>query len=377
MFLSVRKNVVRSLVVLPLTFSCGFAQSPIGTLTESDPVSALSSQTAQTNNLFVNQWVHVNGAGSISGSVVALLGKDSISLPKMRVSLSVKGSVVAFDDTDIEGEFLIEHVSPGLYTLTAEGASSLAIFSLVVLDENAGKHLPNAINVPAMRTSGRVTEILRGQSIPRTSYPSNTPNQDPLASNRNLASSYQVLLDGQGTLSGRLGRAADAINMSSMTVFIMKDGQEVKRVRVSADGSFSVPGLAPACYGLVAAGDQGVAATGFCAVNTSVVSKNAGGKVFVAQGNKIPTSLNIELGDALGSELPPQNEVVVSEPSIAPSAIGMGPGFGGGGSVGGGSGGGGLGGIGALAAIGGLVAVGIIAADDNNNDAPVVSPVVR
>lgn len=379
MFLSVRRNLVRSLVVLPLTISCGFAQSPVGTLTESNSVSVLSSQTAQTNNLFVNQWVHVNGAGSISGSVVALLGKDSITLPKMRVSLSLNGSVVAFDDTDIEGEFLIEHVSPGLYTLTAEGEGSLAIFSLVVMDESAGKHLPNAINVPVMRASGRVTEILRGQSIPRTSYPSNTPNQDPLGSNRNLASSYQVLLDGQGTLSGRLGKAAAAINMSSMTVFIMKDGQEFKRVGVSADGSFSVPGLVPACYGLVAAGDQGVAATGFCAVNTSVVSvsKNTSGEVFVAQGNKIPTSLNIELGDASSSELPPPNEVVVSEPSITPTAVGMGPGFGGGGSVGGGgSGRGGLGGIGALAAIGGLAAVGIIAAD-NNNDAPLVSPVVR
>ncbi len=377
MFLSVRRNVVRSLVVLPLTISCGFAQSPIGTLSESDSVSALTLQTAQTKDLFVNQWVHVNGAGSIGGSVVALLGKDSISLAKMRVSLCQNGSAVAFDDTDIEGEFLIEHVGPGLYTLTAEGAGAIAIFSLVVLDENAGKHLPNSINVPVMQSSGRVSEILRGQSVPRTSFPSIAPTQDPLGSNRSLASSYQVLLDGQGNLSGRLGKAAAAINMSSMTVFIMKDGQEMKRVRVSADGSFTVPGLAPACYGLVAAGDLGVAAAGFCAVNRSIVSKNANGKVYVAQGNKTPTSLNIELGDASVSELPPQTEVVVSDPARA-QGVGMGPGFGGGGSGGGGNGGGGrggLGGIGALAAIGGLAAVGIIAADKNKN-AAAVSPVV-
>lgn len=377
MFLSVRRNVVRSLFVLPLTISCVFAQSPIGALSDSDSVSvsALASQTAQTNDLFVNQWVQVSDAGSISGSVVALLGKDSISLPKMRVSLSHSGSVVAFDETDIEGEFLIEHVSPDLYTLTAEGAGSLAVFSLVVLDGNAGKFLPNTINVPVMPTSGRVAEILRGQSVPMTTLPSIAPTQDLLGSNRSVASSHHVLLDGQGTLSGRLGKAGASLNMSSMTVFIVKDGIELRRVRVSADGSFSVPGLVPACYGLVAAGDNGVAATGFCAVNRSVVSKNASGKVLVAQGNKIPTSLNIELGDASVNELPPQTEVVVSEPSTA-QAVGMVPGYGGGGSVGGGGGsGGGIGGIGTLAAIGGLIAVGIIAADDNE-DTPVVSPVV-
>ena len=372
MFLSVRKYVVRSLFVLPLTISCGFAQSPIVSLTESNLVA--DSQTAQTNDLFVNQWVRVNSAGSIGGSIVALLGKDSMSLPKVRVSLSHNGTVVAYDDTDIEGEFLVEHVNPGLYTLKAEGAGTIAIFSLVVLDETAGKHLPNAINVPVMHTSGRVSEILRGQSNPRISFPSTAPTQDPLGSNRILASSYQVMLDGQGNLSGRLGKSSAVSNMSSMTVFIMKDGQEFKRVRVSADGSFTVPGLAPACYGLVAAGDLGVAAVGFCAVNRSVVSKNANGTVFVAQG-KTPTSLNIELGDASGSELPPQNEVVVSDPPIN-RAVGMGPGFGGGGSGGGGSGGrGGLGGLGGLAAIAGLATVGAIAAS-NNNDAIVVSPVV-
>lgn len=55
----------------------------------------------------------------------------------------------------------------------------------------------------------------------------------------------------------------------------------------------------------------------------------------------------------------------------------MGPGFGGGGggSIGAGGGGPVGGGLGALAGIGGLIAVGVIAADNNNN-APLVSPVV-
>jgi hypothetical protein len=251
------------------------------------------------------------------------------------------------------------------------------MFSLAVLDKVAGKHLPNSIEVRVMPSSSRVAEIIRGQSLPKASQ-SAAPTQDPLGDNRRVASTHQVLLDGQGTLAGRLGKATSAADMSSMTVFIMKDGQEVKRARVSPDGSFSVPGLLPACYGLVAAGDEGVAATGFCAVNRSIAGINNNGEVFVAQNNKLSTSLNIEVACCLASDSSGKTDVVVADqaPSTAHPAVGMGPGFGGGGNFGGGGGSGQVGGgLGALAGIGGLVALGVIAADNNNN-APLVSPVV-
>ena len=132
-----------------------------------------------------------------------------------------------------------------------------------------------------------------------------------------------------------------------MTVFITKDGTEVSRVKVAADGTFSVPSLVPACYGLVAAGDQGVAAIGFCAVNRSVVKANSDGKIFVAQ-SKLPTSLNVEICDAPVMEKPDQNpsdKTAVSVPGTSATAgmssIGMAPGMGGGGFGGGSYGGGG------------------------------------
>jgi len=383
MLSSVRKNVVRALFVLPLTAGYSFAQSPVGALSEANSVSAQAIVSAQTNDLFVNQWVQVDETGALRGSVVALLGQDRQSLSKMRVSLSNNnGSVVSFDDTDIDGEFLIQKVIPGLYTLSAEGAGTIALFSLAVLDKVAGKHLPNSIEVRVMPSSSRVVEIFRGQSLPEASE-SAAPTQDPLGDNRKVSPTHQVLLDGQGTLAGRLGKATSAVDMSSMTVFIMKDGQEFKRARVSPDGSFSVPGLSSACYGLVAAGDKGVAATGFCAVNRAVVVINNDEKVFVAQNNKPSTSLNIEVACGLAGETSGKTDVTVADngPSAAFPAVGMGPGFGGGsfgggGNFGGGGGGGRVGGgLGALAGIGGLVALGVIAADNNDN-APLVSPVV-
>lgn len=389
MLSSVQKKIVLSLFAAPLTFSCGFAQSPVGALAESNAATAKASLSKQMNELFVNQWIHVDGAGSIRGSVVTLLGQDSLSLSKMRVSLKQNGEVIAWDDTDVDGEFLIEKLSPGLYSLSAEGGGSMAMFSLVVLDQLSGQHLPNSIDIRVMPTSGRVSEILRGQSAPKSST-SAAPSEDPLMKNRKLTESHQVLLDGQGALNGRLGKAAASVDMSSMTVFIMKDGEELKRVKVAPDGSFAVQGLSPACYGLVAAGDQGVAAVGFCAVNRSVVSLNTNGEVFVSQSNTQPTSLNIEVADTVGSDSAPKNDVAVADtPSSLSTPVGMAPGFGGvgggnygggfgggGGGFGGGGGAGGIGGgIGSLAGIGGLIAVGIIAADDNK-DAPVASPIV-
>ena len=378
MLSSVRKNVLFALAVSPLTIGFTVAQSPIAAPVETDSVSARAVVSAQVNDLFVNQWIRSGDTGSITGSVNALLGQDSLALPKMRVSLSQSGTVMFADDTDVEGEFLIEKVSPGLYTLTAEGGGSMAMFSLVVLNGIAGKHLPDQVDIFLMPTSSRVSEIIQGQSIPKTSATASALSEDPLRSNRKFSETHRVMLDGQGTLTGRLGKATSGVDMSLMTVFIMKDGQEIKRAKVAMDGSFSVPGLTPACYGLVAAGDQGVAATGFCAVNRNVASVNPNRELFVAQGIQLPSSLNIEVCDQPVASMPPKTDVAILDTTTTATPVGMAPGFGGGGSYGGGSGGGGRGGIGggigALAGIGGLIAVGIIAADKNKNTT-ITSPI--
>ncbi|MCY2986153.1 MAG: hypothetical protein NTY15_21195 [Planctomycetota bacterium] len=371
MLSSVRKNFVRSLCAIPLTVSCGFAQSPTGTLPESVTVSAPSS--TQINDLFVNQWVQVDEANSIRGSVVALHGLDSLPLTKMRVTLSQNGKPIVEDDTDVIGEFLLENVTPGLYTLTAEGGNSMAMFSLVVLDRVAGKHLPNTLSVRVMPDSGRVSEIIRGQSSP-TQLSYEMPKADPLGKNRKVTASHQVMLDSNGTLVGRLGKASAAVDMSKMTVFLMKDGEEVSRGRVAADGSFAISGLAPSCYGLVAAGDQGFAAVGFCAVNRAVASSKPTREIFVAQTMQAPSSLNIEVADPVVSETPTE-VVYVEEPEmLTPAGMGGGGAGGGGFGGGGGAGGGGGLGLGGIAAIGGLTAAAIVAADNNNNS-PTVSPV--
>jgi hypothetical protein len=321
---------------------------------------------APVGNLYLNQWVHADMSESVRGSVVTLAGQDSISMPKVRVSLVKNGTAIVVDDTDVDGDFLLEGVTPGVYSLVAETANSISIFSLTVLDAISGEHLPNSVQVRLMSTEGgRVTEIIQGQTLP-TDETSPVPTKDPLKGSRKVSDSHQVLLDAQGNMKGQLSRPLTSVDMSDMVVYVMKDGSEVSRAKVSSDGKFTVRGLSAGCYGLVAAGEQGVAASGFCATTRNVAQANA----FTMDATNPPAD---NIAESNLDSRP------AASPMMGGGAMGMPPGFGGG-MGGGASGGGGFGsgglGLGGLASIGGLIAVGIIAADDDEDNAPVVSPVV-
>jgi hypothetical protein len=190
------------------------------------------------------------------------------------------------------------------------------------------------------------------------------------------------MIDANGTLKGELSKPVARVDMSTMVVYIMKDGIEVSRTKVASDGKFTVSGLRSGCYGLVAVGDQGIAATAFCATNRGLAMINDDGPRFVAQ-TALPAVLRVELGDSIGEDtLPAPENVVASEnnSSLAPempccgnASMGGGGGGGGGGGIGASAGGG----FGKIAGIGGLIAVAaVLAADKGNNDAPVASKIV-
>jgi hypothetical protein len=343
-------------------------------------VSEIQSTLANPSNLqgdlFLNQWLHVDKDRNIRGTVVVLMGSDTMSSRKVRVSLYQAGKVVAVDDTDTEGEFLIEGVLPGIYTLVAETGDSLAVFSLTILDSVAGEHLPNSVEVRMMSTvGGRTSEILRGQTgrIPMLQQ---VPEKDPLVAKRKNSSTHQVMIDANGTLKGELSKPVARVDMSSMVVYIMKDGIEVSKTNVASDGKFTVSGLGSGCYGLVAVGDQGVAATAFCATNRNLAMINADRSRFVGL-TALPDVLRVELGEPIGDGTVPPPENVVASENYYPALEMQ---HGGGASMGGGGGGGGTGaggGFGKIAGIGGLIAVAtVLAAENGNNDAPVASKIV-
>ena len=349
---------------------------PAGGIVATDLASVIEVATPMSE-LYSAQWVHADEFRNVRGSVVSLAGLDTVATPRARVSLLQAGEVVISDDTDIAGEFLLEGVNPGVYTFVAETSSGIALYSLTVLDADAGKHLPNVMEARLMSTnSGRVNEVLQGQSLPSSTVYA-VPTLDPLKSVRKQSVSHQVTLDSSGSVKGKLGRPMSSIDMTGMTAFVFKDGVEIGRARVGSDGAFVLRDLKPGAYGLVAAGMQGVSATGFCAIAPGLALVNKNGERFVNQGTAA-SSLNVELGDARSPSQLPLTDSLADEEVLAgpPMGVpGMGGGFGGGGGSFGGGGGGGLGGIGGLLGVAGLAA-GIAALASDNNDAPVTSPMV-
>jgi hypothetical protein len=348
------------------------------------------------NSLFSHQWVRTDEQGALRGSVVSLIGQDSLTVSGARVTMAQQGKSAMTVDTNVDGNFSFANVPAGVYSLIVEADNSFATFGVAVVANDLGQHLPNDIEVRVVRPKSlSLAEIIQREMVPS---PSETRTdlilRDPIASKRVFASSHRIATGKDGTVKGQLSKIAVApgtISLEGMRAFLLKEGKTLESVPVANDGSFTFTGVQPGCYGFLAAGRQGIAAVSFCVVNDSTVAKsvNADGSRFVAFAQDSPGSgLNVELADGadfMGSappssveEVVPGEEVIVDGQPMMAAGGGF-PGGGGGGVYGGGGGGGGYGGL-----IGGLAAAGLIAwgisesgSDNNtNNNAPViVSPI--
>lgn len=350
-----------------------------------EAVPAAISLSTQGNDLTQNQWVRMTAEGAIRGSVISISHEVHLAQQKVRVSLVQAGQSVGEKQTDVDGEFLIEGVQPGVYSLVVQAPNQLAMYSLTVLESEAGKHLPERIEIRTIDpASSRIAELIRGNTLPK-SFEVESVESDPIAANRMFADTCEVAIDSKGGVSGRLSRPDARVDLSKTLVYLTRDGREVLRTRASSSGQYRFEGVVPGTYGFVASGPEGIAALGFCAVSQPMASV-AGAKVrLVSQDTAVApapvasgvpaNALNVELAspDCL---VPMQTliteDVIAEELACAPM---MGCGCGGANSGGGGGGGGigasGGGNLGMLAAIGGLVAVGIAAALDDESPAVV------
>jgi len=81
--------------------------------------ASVTEIAAPLSESYVTQWVQADEFKNVRGSVVSLVGLETVPMPRARVSLIQAGEVVLSDDTDIAGEFLLEGVPPGVYTFVA------------------------------------------------------------------------------------------------------------------------------------------------------------------------------------------------------------------------------------------------------------------
>ena len=75
---------------------------------------------------------------------------------------------------------------------------------------------------------------------------------------------HTIALDGNGMVQGRVAALKSNPNdgLSNMQVFFVQDGEIVKQVMTTSNGSFIVSGLEPGAYTFVASGGDGFAAYG-------------------------------------------------------------------------------------------------------------------
>lgn len=353
-------------------------------------VNEKTSSNPYLNQLFSQQWVRLSQDNSVSGNLVQLSTSDKTALYGLPVSLVRNGQVAYRAIADESGKFKFENVETGSYSLVTRTNETIAAFSVQVLDSE-NTHLPSEVEVRVVRPAGlKVKEILLSQTLPKYAVAiENAPvlSKDPLGDSRSFSESYVVKAEANGDFLGQLGSFGSNQDFSDMQVYILKDGEEVGKTRVGKDGKFRVKGLAPDVYGFIAAGDSGFAATSFQLINASTAFVAPDGSRFVGFG-KACGQMNVEVVQCCEVVCCEQQSIVVEQPIVeAPCEVpvdqcgkapqcGCGGSWGGGGS-GGGGGGSGMGqGWGGIAAIGGLAIVaGILASNDDNNNAPIASPV--
>ncbi len=386
------KGFVKAFALIMST-GLSFGIAPSLSADEGQP-SVKSTAGSVLNQLFNKQWVCLDKDNSISGSLVHLADNDKAPLAGLPVALVRDGEIAHSAIADQTGSFRFENVATGSYSLVTRTNESIAAFSLHVL-EAKNTHLSSSVEVRVVRPAGgKVKEILRSQTLPTYAVrvDKQEVSKDPLGGSRTFSKSQFIKLDSDGKLSGQLGSVLSTTDLSEMVVYVLKNGEEKARANVDSEGKFSFDGLQPGVYGFVAAGSSGFAATSFQLI----------GNLVGADGSRLVSMLdacgqmNVEVVpccEVVVCEQPVQTvvesvvqapivdscAVPVDECGVAPSC-GCGGGFGGG--YGGGFGGGGGGGFGGgrglagIAGIAGLATVaGILASNDRNRNAAIVSPI--
>jgi hypothetical protein len=352
-------------------------QAEDGTIGESGLASgAVSAQLTSVaaarplNRLSASQWLRTANDGSLSGRLEAF-GRDSLGIAGVEVVLVQAGEIKQRTVATADGQFRFSNVQPGAYSVITNSTLAFASLPVQVLAHESGR-LPEQFQISVIRpVSQAITDLVVGHTLPEASLPASLANlsEDPLGADREQGSNL-VYADAGGRLNGNVaqsGMGAGAVDLSGTNVFVVSDGEVVARSSVSANGSFSVPGLDSGVYGLVAVGQGGLVAVSFEFVaGPDVAERAAGDEQFVSANLQIGSPLNLEMGSGLGGLVDPGQ-------IAGDRAGGL---FGRGASGGGGGGGGGLlgGGGWLLAAAGAGIAI-PLAISGGDDPATPVEPV--
>ena len=341
--------------------------------------AALPMATQFLSDLVQSQYVQVDSKGTLKGDI-SYLADDGTrrSLPNLDVSLIQGGQFVERVMTNPDGEFAISGVRPGIYTVIASNPKQLLVLPIVVTgtaDEPTSLALIAASPVAPARRQAMLTSLLMGDPglgvVYDDSIDYGTGHASPTIG--------RVAVGGDGALQGRIsviGFPVGAVDMTGMTIRVMRGGEPMASVPVNADGTFTVEKMSVGPIAVFAFGPQGFAAMGVEVFSGDQLTKNItnGTETLVTAMQAPPSTLSFEIAppnDVIaGSQLPGDSFTGPTLPPGPVGPLGAGPGgaFGGpGGGFGGGGGGGGFAGGGGLGALGALGAAAAALANDNDN----------
>jgi len=390
------------------------------TSVDAQQVSAPSDETLPAGvrlgaPLTFNHWVCPKQTGVLVGRVVLPSGRNQMTgVSNAMISLRGQNGEVVHAQANRMGEFVIENVDAGIYSMTAKADDAYACSVMHVLDAGKvdGASFPSRVELAAANVD---MAVLKSALI---RYVSPMQNQSfpvlPVAGFRDLAqrvvnNQYSRVQRVDGGLTGTVLAAGtwknELVPAGMMNVFIVRNKEVIARSLTDNQGLFRIENLPAGNYGIMAVGGAGVGFAGFelveggFATNLPAKSPRLDGASNVGDQEHLvglAGSLLQAPSSMLTMQVAPSSEVIdfgidddddgillLDEGIVAPVPPGFGDPFGpvglggGGGSFGGGGGGGGFGGggLGGLAGLAGIA--GIIAAtsdDDDNNNRPIVVP---
>lgn len=364
------------------------------------------------SHLVANQWVRHEPGKPLAGSVVIPQANGvSKKIEVASVALVGEDGAVRRVETNDQGTFAFDNVSPGIYALTARAKGVFSIVALHVVDaaaEDASQY-PTEVEMSAAlidyaTVNSAMVRYLPPSGSPVPAMALNDVKLSDLAEKVLGADMFRVAQSGKG-MKGRIYTAgvqgATLPAAAGSNIFITKNGEEVARTITNADGTFAIENLAIGQYSLLTVGPGGLGLVGFELVDPVLASKASAAlsrnpnEVFassiepsvgfvpsfefqIAPIPEVVESVEV-LAQAPGTVI---SDVVLSEEVIGEEVLDdgfgapiPGGGFapGGGGSFGGGGGGGAMGGGGGggllgIAAIGGIAAAAIGASDSNDDN---------
>lgn len=232
---------------------------------------SLVAQTTMVDHLTMNQWVCPSEVGLLTGRVfLPGTGGQVDAVKGVNVAVTSRNGEVHRGKTNSAGEFTIDGIVPGVYSLTARGENVFACCAMHVIDDDMGGKFPSVVEVSIANVDYTIVKQAVIRYVPPKASVSVAAITE--ASIAGIAdqvcggNSFRVSRS-DGGMNGRLylaGADGTSLRGAAMNnVFIFKDGMEIDRAVTEEGGHFTIENLPAGQYSLLAVGSGGIALVSF------------------------------------------------------------------------------------------------------------------